>query len=155
MAKRVKSATEIQICFERLERLAGKILIVKELIRPKMKSEMLLHLGYTAITDENETGKVKYELNSDGVPSLTQQYFSEYKKCAEKIEKFYGVLNTFPTEKLKYICELRYVDGYAWNEIAKMLNDSLPTIYSMRSVIVNEFRKKDLEWVIASDKNCD
>ena len=157
MGKRAVGITEIKILTERLMYLAGNLKVAEGYyISEKAKKEILLHLGYDVQEYEKDgEKKERFICQKTGTNSLKLTYLQQYKECAKKLSEFYEVLDKMPNERLKFIAELRYVEGYAWKEIAKRIGESIQTIYGYRSVILKILRENNLEWVLRFDSLCE
>lgn len=145
MAKKVKAMSEIQASIDRLQYLSGKILIMKSFTLPSEKERIRSELGYKK--KEDADGKIIWQYR--GLGTLEDTYRFEYKVTAEKLDKFYKVLDKISSERVKRVAELRYVDGYGWKDISEMVGESEQSMYSAyRPAIVDIFTKAGCGWAV-------
>lgn len=152
MSKRAKNTTEIQILMERVQYLAGKLIIANALGLPEEKAKLFRRLGYKSekfVRDGKE--KIRFIANENATLTLDNQYLKQYKKCAEALDKFYKTVDLLQSEKLKYVAELRYVEGCSWKEISKKLGESDSICYTYRRIIDQTFKEKGLDWILSYD----
>lgn len=153
MSKRAKNATEIQILMERLQYLAGKILMTRSLLLPSEKEEMCLALGLRkrVSTDEKGKEKITYSYTEESCRLISDIYKRQYIQCAKKLDRFYKTLDCLQSEEIRFVCELRFVDGYSWKEIRRRINRSEQTCLSYRRIIVDVFKKENCSWALNYD----
>lgn len=62
---------------------------------------------------------------------IRRQIRDEIEQITLMIESFYKVLNNAKTERMRHIAELRYMDGWAWQDIATATGLTLPRLYQI------------------------
>ena len=143
MAKRARHMSGLQCCMERLQYLAGKSLTVKGMMLPTYKQEICKALGL--YTTYNEDGKLEVFVSKCGTITLGELYVSQYKECAKKFDRFYELVNKMPSQKLKMVAELRFVEGYSWKDIAEEIDESLLTVYGYKEYFIRLFKDEGCE----------
>ena len=142
MGMKVKTKPEIKIMMDRLEYLAGKVWMTKYFLKDAESEKIMKQLGY----EKTAEGKWKFEC-----ATVDDTYLINYLIVARKLKKFYRALNKLPNEKLKRLAELRYVEGWAWKEIAKEIEESERMTISYRETLVNHFQENDCAWAMKND----
>ena len=150
MAKRASSVSEVQVMIERLQYLAGRVVVAEGLeLRGDIKAKIFKKMGYTMSKNE-ATGKLVFTCGGTG-ETIKDIYVNEYYRVAKKLEQFYTVLNHIKSERLKLLCEYRYSKGYSWAECGEMLGVSEASCYAYRNIIKDIFVKHNCEWAIGVD----
>lgn len=144
--KKERTVTEFQIITERLQYLTAKRFFVNGFQSMEDMDDIFSALG----TERREfkDGKVKYVYKDNSIHTATKTYMEQYKKLAKKLQDFYKAVDKLPDERTKFVCELRYVEGWTFKDIAKKLDVSLPTIYEYNFVIVDVMKDNNCEWAI-------
>lgn len=147
-----RQATEVQIAFERLQYLKAKMDLMNSTMNNldgKIKADIFKSLGYRFEKETKTNGKQVTVAYYDGYKkSLNDIYKDEYISLCEKLESFYKAVSEINDERLKYVCELRYIEGIAWKEIAEKVQLGETTIYAFRSTLVEYLKKKDCTWCL-------
>ena len=142
MGMKVKTKPEIKIMMDRLEYLAGKVWMAKHYLNDAERDNIMKRLGYEKIGEN----KWKFEC-----ATVEDTYLINYLIVARKLKKFYRALNKLPNEKMKRLAELRYVEGWAWKEIAKEIEESERMTLSYRETLVKYFKENDCTWALKND----
>lgn len=146
MARKAIKKTAIKICIERLRYLTGMVMASGSWIIKSEKDNIMRALGYR-LTEEGEW----YIEEGKTIKTPRSMYVNQYRKLAKLINDFYKIIDSFESEKTKYIAELRYIEGHSWKDIAMEMEESEQMIYSYRSIIVNKFREGKCSWAIGED----
>lgn len=151
MGMKSKTKTEIQIMQERLVYLAGKYQMTKSLYISDASVGIYEALGAKKI--KKDDGKEVLKFDDDSTKFISVTYRDEYVNVAKKLAEFYKALNKLPNEKAKRICELRFVDGYSFREIAKMVDESEQNLFiKYRPIIIDVLINNGCKWCLIYDR---
>ncbi len=145
MGMKAKTKTEVKILMDRLKYIAGEIWITSKCVKDVDNEKIKEGLGYV----KNDNGQ--WKRNHDGCPTLEDTYKINYIIASRKLDKFYKALHKLPNEKLKRISELRFIEGWAWKEIAKEIDESERMTLNYREVLAKHFNENDCGWVLKYD----
>lgn len=141
--KRARHMSGLQCCMERLQYLAGKNIMVRGMLLPKYKQEIAKALGMYVV--EKEDGTKEITVDKGGAMTLGNLYVEQYKECAKKFDRFYELVNKMPSQKLKMVAELRFVEGYSWKDIADEIDESIMTVYEYKKYFIELFNDEGCE----------
>ena len=145
MGMKAKTKTEVKILMDRLKYIAGEIWITSKYVKDVDNGKIKEGLGYF----KNDDGQ--WKKGRDSCPTLEDTYKINYIIASRKLDKFYKALNKLPNEKLKRISELRFIEGWAWKEIAKDIDETERNTLNYREVLAKHFNENDCGWVLKYD----
>lgn len=153
MAKTAQTKTEIQSALDRLQYLAGKRLLTKELYFKEDAQYIMQAMGITKEekTDENGNKKTVYLYQDDGVRLLHDIYKKEYMKLAKRLTDFYKAMEHLSCEEDREVCELMYIDGYALTYIAAKMRMTVNSLYPIRDRILKVLVREGVGWAAGED----
>ena len=153
MGKANRTKTEIQVMIDRLQWLAGKRILMRGLILKEDSAYVLKAIGAKKFVKKDVDGKEKIscEYNENGERLLHEIFIKEYTNVAQKLTVFYKAVEKLPTEKMKEICELLYVDGYSLNYVAIKERVTVQTMYSYRDEIVSHLKSNGAGFVVTGE----